>query len=244
MLLGKWKWRFLVEREALGRRVIREFFGVDGGFGPSSNIKGPHGIWCDIIKAVKNINDIDPSFNSSFCLKVSNGSNIRFWKDPYFSLSDGYVDKWIWSGDASGIFKVKSLSSRIERLLFSEDGLGFHHRCNSWISRKVNICVWRASIDRLATRSNLSARGVNLDSVLCPFCEGNIESISHYLLLCPRVKPIWRKIWSWWDLDLPLSFPAFSIENVNLCNMVDLGCSKLNKILHGVFHCCLWAVWK
>ena len=81
-LLGKWKWRILMEKDALWRRVIKEFYGVDVGFGPSHNINGSHGIWCDIVKAVNNINDIEPSFNFSFCLKVSYGSNIRFWKDP------------------------------------------------------------------------------------------------------------------------------------------------------------------
>ncbi|PWA56168.1 hypothetical protein CTI12_AA356130 [Artemisia annua] len=38
-LFGKWKWRFLVDKDTLWRRVIREFYGVEGGFGPSSNIK-------------------------------------------------------------------------------------------------------------------------------------------------------------------------------------------------------------
>ncbi|GJX37277.1 putative RNA-directed DNA polymerase, eukaryota, reverse transcriptase zinc-binding domain protein, partial [Tanacetum coccineum] len=30
-LLGKWKWRFLTEKEALWRMVIKEFYGKDGG---------------------------------------------------------------------------------------------------------------------------------------------------------------------------------------------------------------------
>ncbi|GJY58875.1 hypothetical protein Tco_0458767 [Tanacetum coccineum] len=106
MLLGKWKWRFLVEREALGRRVIREFFGVDGGFGPSSNIKGPHGIWCDIIKVLNNLIDIDPSFSLFFCLKIVLLGIVGILLMALGWIMDGYVDKWIWSGDASGIFQA------------------------------------------------------------------------------------------------------------------------------------------
>ena len=40
---------------------------------------------------------------------------------------------------------------------------------------KSQHLVWRASIDRLATRSNLSARGITLDYVLCHFCEASVE---------------------------------------------------------------------
>ncbi|PWA65580.1 hypothetical protein CTI12_AA332140 [Artemisia annua] len=37
-LLGKWRWRFLMEKEAIWRKVISKFHGVDGGF---SNTTGP-----------------------------------------------------------------------------------------------------------------------------------------------------------------------------------------------------------
>ncbi|GJW11916.1 hypothetical protein Tco_1577743 [Tanacetum coccineum] len=32
-LIGKWKWLFLIEKDALWRAVIQEFYGVDGGIG-------------------------------------------------------------------------------------------------------------------------------------------------------------------------------------------------------------------
>nr|GEY98822.1 RNA-directed DNA polymerase, eukaryota, reverse transcriptase zinc-binding domain protein [Tanacetum cinerariifolium] len=75
-----------------------------------------------------------------------------------FLMEDG-VDKWVWSKDAFGSFKIP---------------------------RKVNICVWRASIDRLATRLNLVNRGVSIDSDVCPVCEACGESVNYYLLICPK----------------------------------------------------------
>ncbi|GKA24087.1 RNA-directed DNA polymerase, eukaryota, reverse transcriptase zinc-binding domain protein [Tanacetum coccineum] len=53
-LLCKWKWRFLVEKNALWQIVIKEFYGEDGGFGSTSSSLG-----------------------------VSNGQNTRFWLDPW-----------------------------------------------------------------------------------------------------------------------------------------------------------------
>ncbi|GJR58116.1 reverse transcriptase domain, reverse transcriptase zinc-binding domain protein [Tanacetum coccineum] len=81
-LLGKWKWRFLIEKSALWRKVIKDFYGEDGGFNSHTNFRGYHGAWSDIVKAISHIEDVDPSFSSSFKIKVFMGSNTFFWKDP------------------------------------------------------------------------------------------------------------------------------------------------------------------
>ncbi|GJY40280.1 arginine repressor C-terminal-like domain-containing protein [Tanacetum coccineum] len=161
-LLGKWKWRFLTEKDALWRLVIKHFYGDDGGFGSSPGSNGNTGTWCDILKAVKGIEGIDSTFKNSFCLKVSNGSIISFWRDPWcgngsrlmtipraisdvtdmlslignLSLSPDDVDKWTWSQDNSGIFKLQTLSNNIQNLSLADCNLGVHHTWNSWIPRK------------------------------------------------------------------------------------------------------------
>ncbi|GJX49068.1 RNA-directed DNA polymerase, eukaryota, reverse transcriptase zinc-binding domain protein [Tanacetum coccineum] len=98
-----------------------------------------------------------------------------------FFSSNG-VDKWAWSSDVSGMCKVKVHSHYIPNSVFFDCIIGEHHVWNSWIPRKVNVCVWRASINRLATRSNLAARGVSLSSTLCPFCVEENEDIEHCLI--------------------------------------------------------------
>ncbi|GKB39211.1 RNA-directed DNA polymerase, eukaryota, reverse transcriptase zinc-binding domain protein [Tanacetum coccineum] len=113
------------------------------------------------------------------------------------ALSPNCSDKWSWGCDDLGRFNVKSISCIIQNNLLSDCILGDHHTWNSWIPCKVNICVWRASLNRLATRSNLSNRGVPLASSLCPFCESEVEDLDHCLINCPKVLPVWRKIWSW-----------------------------------------------
>ncbi|GKC35634.1 RNA-directed DNA polymerase, eukaryota, reverse transcriptase zinc-binding domain protein, partial [Tanacetum coccineum] len=77
-LLGKWKWRFLTEKDALWRLVIKDFYRDDGGFGSSLGSNGNIGTWCDILKAVECIEGIDSTFKNSFSLKASNSSNILF----------------------------------------------------------------------------------------------------------------------------------------------------------------------
>ncbi|GKA73672.1 putative RNA-directed DNA polymerase, eukaryota, reverse transcriptase zinc-binding domain protein [Tanacetum coccineum] len=153
-------------------------------------------------------------------------------------------DVWKWALDGSGTFKVCTLSKRIQNLLLANFSVGNHHLWNSLIPRKVNICVWRASLNRLPTRANLSSRGVMLESSTCPFCENVIEDLDHSAINCPVVLPIWRKVWCWWNLASPVAFPSFSISDISTGNIGPDGNAKMGKIIHGVFQISLWAIWK
>ncbi|GJX36489.1 cysteine-rich receptor-like protein kinase [Tanacetum coccineum] len=70
-LLGKWKWRFLIENNSLWREVINEFYGNDGGFGSSPSSYHVGGIWHDINKAASSIGNIVLSIWKAF------GENTR-----------------------------------------------------------------------------------------------------------------------------------------------------------------------
>ncbi|GKE52061.1 hypothetical protein Tco_1487217, partial [Tanacetum coccineum] len=171
----------------------------------------------EMLKAVVSIEDIVPSFRSSFVLKNSNGSSISFWKDAWcdsgIRLMDLFprlyalktnkeckvCDRWclcngVWGGIWS--WRIPLRGRPIDDLVKMADILG-----NLFFLRMVltnglgvvmclvNVCVWRASINRLATRSNLAARGI---------------------------LATWRKIWSWWHLDNPSLFPSFP-SKILLC---------------------------
>ncbi|GJT46622.1 2-oxoglutarate (2OG) and Fe(II)-dependent oxygenase superfamily protein [Tanacetum coccineum] len=113
-------------------------------------------------------------------------------KDRWGLVNGSWVGLWSWRYPPRGraLYDLASLISLIGNLvlerLFYINSLGLHHVWNYWIPRKVNICVWRASIDRLSTRLNLVNRGVSIDSAVCPFCEACRESVNHCLLICPK----------------------------------------------------------
>ncbi|GJX80201.1 hypothetical protein Tco_0328350 [Tanacetum coccineum] len=70
------------------------------------------------------------------------------------------------------------------------------------------------------------------------------EYISQCLASCPLVIPIWRKVWAWWGLALPVSFPSFSISDISLGNLGFPNNPLLSKVLIGVVQCAFWGVWK
>ncbi|GJW72426.1 RNA-directed DNA polymerase, eukaryota, reverse transcriptase zinc-binding domain protein [Tanacetum coccineum] len=96
---------------------------------------------------------------------------------------------------------------------------------------------------RLVTRSNLAARGITLPLLRCPFCNLDIEDLDHVLVNCQCVRIVWRKVWSWWNLPPPISFPSFSISDITKGNIKFHDSPHLVKVLNGVFQIILWAIW-
>ncbi|GKC82626.1 RNA-directed DNA polymerase, eukaryota, partial [Tanacetum coccineum] len=72
------------------------------------------------------------------------------------------------------------------------------------IPRKVNIFMWRLLLDRLPHRLNLSSRGLDIDSILCPVCSKHVESNSHAFFSCSTASNIWRLVRGWCDLKIPM----------------------------------------
>ncbi|GJS73079.1 RNA-directed DNA polymerase, eukaryota, reverse transcriptase zinc-binding domain protein [Tanacetum coccineum] len=70
-------------------------------------------------------------------------------------------------------------------------------RWNKMLPIKVNINTWRLCLDRLPTRCNLDARGVDLDSTRCPICDEDLESSQHLFLECLVASSLWQMVTTW-----------------------------------------------
>nr|GEX70849.1 RNA-directed DNA polymerase, eukaryota, reverse transcriptase zinc-binding domain protein [Tanacetum cinerariifolium] len=66
---------------------------------------------------------------------------------------------------------------------------------------KVNVHAWKVKLDGLPTRLNISRRGIDIESILCPKCGKAVESTSHIFFTCQMSTGILRKISRWWDID-------------------------------------------
>nr|GEU80442.1 ribonuclease H-like domain-containing protein [Tanacetum cinerariifolium] len=68
---------------------------------------------------------------------------------------------------------------------------------------KVNFLAWKVKLDVLPTRFNLSKKGLDINSILCPICENHAKSSSHLFFACSMTRDIFRNIASWWDIKSP-----------------------------------------
>ncbi|GKA87216.1 hypothetical protein Tco_0808927 [Tanacetum coccineum] len=238
-LIRKWKWRFLVENNALWRMVIKDFYGIDGGFGSPHNSFGSRGIWCDIIKA-------DP-----WC---PNGLILKYTFPKLFALEtykDSKVaDRWKfanghWGGNWSrhlpprwrAIDDLSTLEGLISSLVRESDGE------DKW--------VWKGDASKSFKVKFLSKSIQNLllaNDIIDSHCLWNSwipkKEIDHCIIRCPRAIAIWRKVWSWWNLSISAVFPSFSIPDITIGRIKVQGSNaRTNKILQGVLCCTIWSIW-
>lgn len=268
-LLGKWKWRFCNEDDALWQRVIKEIYGPHGGFESNNSSIMCSGVWQSIVSNCKDIELLDIPFKKSMIKEVSSGSQTQFWSDiwckegkklmeffPWLymleinkecKVSDRWCleneewhgtwawrsnprghlaidlvdmirlvgnlvltpnsrDRWFWVLDPSGKFSVKALACLVESKSIGVGETNQNFIWNPWVPRKVNISIWRASMNRVPSRANLLISGVEIASARCVLCdlENEVEAVEHCLLLCPKAKLVWSKIWSWWRISSKL----------------------------------------
>ncbi|GKB53155.1 RNA-directed DNA polymerase, eukaryota [Tanacetum coccineum] len=97
------------------------------------------------------------------------------------------------------------------------------------------------SSKELLTRLNLSLRGIDIPSIICPNCGLAGESCSHLFYSCNLARTLWRKIARWWEIDIP----DFSCYEEWIAWFKTTRFSKTQKeMLEGVFYVMWWMIWK
>ncbi|GJT70708.1 RNA-directed DNA polymerase, eukaryota, reverse transcriptase zinc-binding domain protein [Tanacetum coccineum] len=156
------------------------------------------------------------------------------------SLNSGALDGWKWTLGSGKDFTAKTLSVMVDSILLEPYHYEQKFKWNSWVPRKINIFAWRVFNDRLSLFVNLDNRGLDVGSVLCPFCSNAPEDANHLLTCCPRVLTIWRKVFSWWKMDFPsnLSLSLLASSAAHLPHN-----KAVVKVFQGVCLIALWCIW-
>ncbi|PWA47435.1 reverse transcriptase domain, Reverse transcriptase zinc-binding domain protein [Artemisia annua] len=111
-------------------------------------------------------------------------------------------DRWRWTLNGNGFFSVSSVRKEIDKRVVAMSSSPT--RWSTILPIKVNVFIWRMFLDKLPTRSNLSARGVDVPCVLCPVCDSEVESRNHLFFGCSLVSELHRLISRWWNIHIPL----------------------------------------
>jgi len=112
-----------------------------------------------------------------------------------------------------------------------------------WLSKampKVLTTTWRALLERLPTKVNLSRRGVVVSDKNCVLCLDREESNQHLFLECKITYQVWNNCFRWFgilcvqDNDLKYHFENFHLVHMN---------TKQNMIWKGVWAAVVWSIW-
>ncbi|GJY37845.1 RNA-directed DNA polymerase, eukaryota, reverse transcriptase zinc-binding domain protein [Tanacetum coccineum] len=125
-------------------------------------------------------------------------------------------DRWSWALEGSGEFSVASVKKVID-----DNRLPDVSTQTRWIKAvpiKVNVHAWKVRLDCSPTRLNISGRGIDIPSILCPICGRVTESSRHLFFDCHIAKDNFHKICHWWNVDFMevSSFDEWSYWIVNL----------------------------
>ncbi|GKA39218.1 RNA-directed DNA polymerase, eukaryota, reverse transcriptase zinc-binding domain protein [Tanacetum coccineum] len=143
-----------------------------------------------LLESTKHINVAEkmnqPSLSWSYRREPRGGIEEE-QQNMLFSKISGVIlpnmrDRWIWSLEASGDFSVTTARHLIDDHLLPKGDVP-----TRWVKAvpiKINVFAWRVRLDKLPTRLNLSLRGIEISSIMCPLCNSSVESASHLLFSC------------------------------------------------------------
>nr|XP_043629751.1 uncharacterized protein LOC122601039 [Erigeron canadensis] len=212
-LLTKWIWRYRNEENALWRMVINSIHG--GGRG-----------WNSV------------PINKSLASEA-----LDEWFD-FRNLLDEIIineekDKWVWTGASNKLFSVKSVKKFLQKGKDYSDRFVF--KWAKGVTKKCNIFVWRAAMDRIPTYKAFQVRNCNFGTSQCAWCETEEETIEHLLCLCLYSMEVWSKIAHWCKIGT-LIFSSVR-DMIESYKNVGLGKNARTIFKNIVFVSC-WCLWK
>ncbi|XP_071693083.1 uncharacterized protein [Rutidosis leptorrhynchoides] len=110
-------------------------------------------------------------------------------------------DSWVWNLAGNELFSSKTLASIIDNSLLG-NGSNMEFLKNSLVPNNVSIFIWRVLKRRIPVRTELDKRGIDLDSVRCPLCDDDVETIDHSMFFCRHSLDIWEQVYKWWGLGM------------------------------------------
>ncbi|XP_071686502.1 uncharacterized protein [Rutidosis leptorrhynchoides] len=162
--------------------------------------------------------EIDKDINISSKFEEFKGDGLDNWAYPSMGrtnselnelrdtvrnlqLNEGKKDCWSWNLNSKGIYTVKDCSVLVDKVILPRAVNSIESLRNGLVPKKVEVFIWRARLGRIPVKFELDKRGIDLNSVRCPICDGDIETVEHILFSCQVAKDIWAKVLKWWGYN-------------------------------------------
>ncbi|GJX91133.1 RNA-directed DNA polymerase, eukaryota, reverse transcriptase zinc-binding domain protein [Tanacetum coccineum] len=254
-----WVWRFLSQNSSLWANVIKSIHGDHGKIvGNGSDTLFWEETWhgdvafkflfprAYALESCKNIDVASKLSQNSLAFTFRREPRGGVEQDQFDSLKAmvegtslvNIRDRWIWSLQSSGDFTVASIRKLIDEFTLSE--VSSSTRWIKAVPIKVNVLAWKIKLDNLPTRLNISRRGMDIDSILCPTCGKAVESTRHIFFTCQIARDILHLITSWWNI------PYMKVSSYEewLVWILSLRLSiKHKRIFERVCYVTWWHIW-
>ncbi|GJY31196.1 RNA-directed DNA polymerase, eukaryota [Tanacetum coccineum] len=247
--------------------AAKEMGGLAGNLGCLTKANFPSN-WSNIIRSLSNLHNKGIDLLGVIKKKVWYGESTRFWEDPWRGeviFKDLYPRLY-----ALETIKSISVANKMVQPLLSSsfrrtarggteqhqmgllqdflEGLILPNVSDRWVCSltgdgEFSVSSVRQSHfkhDNLATRLNLSRRGLDLPSIFCPMCNIAVESSDHLFFKCSLTKDLYTFIARWWDVSIP-EFFSYDDWWEWICNL-RLN-STLKLFLESVFYTSWWLIW-
>lgn len=154
-----------------------------------------------------------------------------------FLLVDDLEDEVIWPHTSSGSLSVTAALHFLSTNTPSHSwGLNVWH---SAIQPRKSLTTWKVLHGRILVDAALQRRGESLCSC-CHLCWAAVESISHLFFECPGVQPIWRLLFTLFQVPLPLSSSIQLLLSPSfICHLP----VALNILWRMAVSNCIWCIW-
>ncbi|GJR90258.1 RNA-directed DNA polymerase, eukaryota [Tanacetum coccineum] len=224
-LLFKWIWRFISNDSSLWYRCIKAIYG-DCGALDNPGILARHFPWIVIIREFNSLSSKGINLHSFMKKKVGNAAKFRdssmfasFRRAPRGGLEEEQLHLLV---DKVAPVILSSLNDR-------------------WVWTLDSTGDFTGLLDRLHMRFDLSLRGIDVSSILCPICSSAGETSSHLLFSCNVARQLLLKVARWWELEIQ-DFYSY-VDWLSWFNAFRLS-KGLKCVLEGVFYVMWWVIWK
>lgn len=110
---------------------------------------------------------------------------------------------------------------------------------STFVPRKVNIFIWRASRNLILVRTQLAAQGLLLDSTTCPICTTDFETANHAINHCSVSRQVWSAIATLCDIDVQVF-----LQESNLLAVDSFAPPNAKLGWQGIIYITAWCIWK
>ncbi|GJY24613.1 putative reverse transcriptase domain-containing protein [Tanacetum coccineum] len=191
--LFKWIWCFISHDSSLWARFIKAIYGTKGVLDISIRLPAHCSPWLNILREFRRLSQKD-RWLSDLPLKHLYPRVFRLELEEHVTVDSKLRD-----------MSLMSSFRRAPRGGIEEDQFCLLRASVAHILLpRINYrWVWNLeSSDKLPTRLNLSLRGVDIPSILCPLCSIAVESSSHLIFSCQLARSLMLKVARWWELEI------------------------------------------